>query len=263
MAPCGACVGNDEVLTDQRIMVTGAASGIGLAICQGLAKAGATLAMTDRDSVSLANTVDMFKGAAGYGAELLHADEISALVGQALADGPIHGLVNCAGLYPLTDFLDLDVDEWDEVLGVNLRAPFLLTQAIARSMVSSSIAGSVVNVSSTASTLARPGISHYAASKAGLNQLTRVLAVELAPYRIRVNAVLPGVVETERVRALGDSPEGAADLIAKQARIPLERLGRPDDVVPMVRMLLSDQTSYCTGGLFTVDGGYSLGIARV
>ena len=122
--------------------------------------------------------------------------------------------------------------------------------------------GAIVNVSSTASVLARPGIAHYGASKAALNQLTRVLAVELAPLGIRVNAVLPGVIATERVMADQDTPAAEAEMAAKLARIPLGRLGAPTEVVPLVGFLLSDAASYCTGSLFTVDGGFSLGMAR-
>jgi NAD(P)-dependent dehydrogenase (short-subunit alcohol dehydrogenase family) len=108
----------------------------------------------------------------------------------------------------------------------------------------------------------RPGIAHYGASKAGLNQLTRVLAVELAPSNIRVNAILPGVIATERVTGSITSTVARAEMDAKIARIPMQRLGTPEEIAELAVFLLSDASSYTTGGLFTVDGGFSLGMAR-
>jgi NAD(P)-dependent dehydrogenase (short-subunit alcohol dehydrogenase family) len=152
------------------------------------------------------------------------------------------------------------VTEWDAVLAVNLRAPFLLTQVVARGMIADGDGGSIVNVSSTASRLARPGIAHYGASKAALNQLTAVTAVELAPHGIRVNAVLPGVVGTERVHANAASGAGRLEHETKLARIPLARLAEPAEIVSVIVFLLSPEAAYCTGALFTVDGGFTLGI---
>jgi NAD(P)-dependent dehydrogenase (short-subunit alcohol dehydrogenase family) len=168
--------------------------------------------------------------------------------------------VNCAGIYPNTPFLAVSAGEWDHVLAVNLRGPFLVTQAVARRMIADGGGGSIVNISSTASRLARPGIAHYGASKAGLNQLTAVTAVELAPHGIRVNAVLPGVVGTERVCANAATEDGRGEHEAKLARIPLARLAEPAEVVSVVLFLLSPEAAYCTGALFTVDGGFTLGI---
>jgi NAD(P)-dependent dehydrogenase (short-subunit alcohol dehydrogenase family) len=152
------------------------------------------------------------------------------------------------------------IDYWDHVLAVNLRGPFLVTQAVARRMIADGGGGSIVNISSTASRLARPGIAHYGASKAALNQLTAVTAVELAPHGIRVNAVLPGVVATERVRDDAATQRGRLEHESKLARIPLARLAEPAEVVSVVLFLLSPEAAYCTGALFTVDGGFTLGI---
>ncbi len=149
------------------------------------------------------------------------------------------------------------------MLQTNLSGPFLVTQGVARHMIAQGRGGAVVNISSTASRLARPGIAHYGASKAGLNQLTSVMAIELAPHGIRVNAILPGLIGTERVLAGirgGALPPGEHE--AKLAKIPLGRMGTAEEVVNLALFLLSPQASYCTGGLFTVDGGFTLGIAR-
>jgi NAD(P)-dependent dehydrogenase (short-subunit alcohol dehydrogenase family) len=129
-------------------------------------------------------------------------------------------------------------------------------------MIAENRRSSIVNISSTASSLARPGISHYGASKAGLNQLTRNMAVELAAHGIRVNVFLPRVIETETVKATLTTPAAIAEITAKQARIPMRRLGRPGEIAELAAFLLSPTSSYSTGGLFTADGAFSLGISR-
>ena len=248
------------------ILVTGAASGIGLAIADALVDAGAAVALIDVDAPRLAQAVSGLAAkagrAVGFAADVANAQAVSAAVADAhRALGRLDGLVNCAGIYPVTPLLDLATEEWDRVIATNLRAPFLLTQAVARKMKDQG-GGAIVNVSSTSSTVARPGVAHYGASKAALNQFTRVAAVELAGFSIRVNAVLPGVIATERVLNSVCTEEAKRELEAKVSRIPAQRLGQPQEVVPLVLFLLSDAASYCTGGLFTVDGGFSLGLSK-
>lgn len=250
---------------DRVVLVTGAAAGIGRALAARLAAEGARVALADRAAHAVETAADALRGdgaeALALTADVRRKGEVEAMVaGVESAFGRIDALVSCAGLYPVTPLLSLTEAEWDEVLDTNLKAPFLCAQAAARSMIARGIPGRIVNVSSTAAVLARPGIAHYGASKAGLNQLTRVLAVELAPHGILVNAVCPGVIETERVLQQAASPEGQAEAAAKRARIPLGRSGKPADVVSLVLYLLSPEAGYCTGGLFTVDGGFTLGI---
>ena len=252
-------------LSDRAVLVTGAASGIGRALAEALARRRTAVVLCDVDAAGVQDAARKLAVEGGrvsaVAADVTQPADVERMVERARRDaGPLGGLVNCAGIYPNTPFLDTSVEEWDEVLAVNLRAPFLVTQAVARRMITDGGGGSIVNVSSTASRLARPGIAHYGASKAGLNQLTAVTAVELAPHGIRVNAVLPGVVGTERVHANAASAAGRVEHETKLARIPLARLAEPAEVVNVILFLLSPEAAYCTGALFTVDGGFTLGI---
>jgi len=175
------------------------------------------------------------------------------------AFGGLDVLVNCAGIFPTSSALELPVEEWDRVLGLNLRAPFLLSQAAANWLVSEGRPGNVVNIASTAGSVARPGVAHYAASKAGLVMLTKVLAIEWAEHGIRVNAVAPGLVKTPGVeRALG-TEESRREHGAKISKIPMSRTGEPREISSAVVFLASDSSSFVTGQTLFVDGGYSAG----
>jgi NAD(P)-dependent dehydrogenase (short-subunit alcohol dehydrogenase family) len=236
------------------VLVTGAASGIGRALVEALIREGCPVVGLDREAVEAAPGLHIVT------ADLIDPAAIGPAADAAFAAVPgLDALVNCAGIYPVTPMLDLALDEWDRVLDLNLRAPFLLTQALARAWVAARIPAAVVNIASTSAFLARPGTLHYAASKAGLVQMTKGMALELAPHGIRVNAVAPGVILTERVRAHAEGP-GAAEHAAKMARVPAGREGTPEEVVEAVRWLLSPAAAYCVGAVLTLDGGYTLGI---
>jgi NAD(P)-dependent dehydrogenase (short-subunit alcohol dehydrogenase family) len=193
-------------------------------------------------------------------ADLANPEAIGPAVEAAFNAVPaLDALVNCAGIYPVTPMLDLPLDEWNRVLDLNLRAPFLLTQALARRWVAAATPAAVVNIASTSAYLARPGTVHYSASKAGLIQITKNMALELAPHGIRVNAVAPGLIMTDRVRE-NSTGEGAEEHAAKLNRVPAAREGTPEEVVDAVRWLLSPAAAYCVGSVLTLDGGYTLGI---
>jgi NAD(P)-dependent dehydrogenase (short-subunit alcohol dehydrogenase family) len=257
--------GAPDDFAEQVVLVTGASRGIGRAVVGDLLSRGARVAACARGGGGLERlrseespTGERLLCTAG---DVSRQADVEHLVGSCMERfGRVDGLVNNAGLYPVTSLMDLEEDEWDRVLGANLKGPYLATRAVAREMVALGRGGRIVNVSSTASRVARPGVAHYASSKAGLNMLTRVLAVELAPHGIRVNAVLPGLIDTEGVREVLVDEAARAEHRTKKARIPLGDQGRPEDVVEAVRYFLSPRSRYCTGTLLVVDGGYSLGI---
>jgi NAD(P)-dependent dehydrogenase (short-subunit alcohol dehydrogenase family) len=252
-------------LSTRAVLVTGAASGIGRALVEALARRGTPVALCDVDARGVETAAGKITAGGGracaIAADVTREADVERMVDAARREaGPLRGVVNCAGIYPNTPLLETTAEEWDRVLAINLRGPFLVTQAVARRMIADGGGGSIVNISSTASRLARPGIAHYGASKAGLNQLTAVSAVELAPHGIRVNAVLPGVVATARVAENAATERGRLEHETKLARIPLARLAEPAEVVNVVLFLLSPEAAYCTGAMFTVDGGFTLGI---
>lgn len=242
-----------------RILITGAAAGIGLAIAHRLGRDNVELILSDKDAAGLQTVAHALTGA-GVTVTALPGDLCEAAVIERVARdaGPLDGLVNCAGVYPVTSLFELSADEWDRVMNINLRTPFLLTRAIAQGMIAAGIAGSIVNISSTASVLARPGIAHYGASKAGLNQLTRVLAVELAPHGIRVNAILPGLMNTPMAieSRVAQGRSRAEVIAARDSKIPLRRkMGTGWDVANAALFLHSDEAGFITGQALVIDGG--------
>lgn len=245
------------------VLVTGAGSGIGREVARVMIADGARIVGVDVDAEALKQTAGELGSAfTPVTADIAKDAEIARAAEAAFAAAPdLDGLVNCAGIYPVAPFLELASAEWDRVLALNLRTPFLLTQAVARRWVAAGTAAAIVNISSTSSIVARPGVAHYGASKAALNQLTRELAIELAPNRIRVNAVAPGLVMTERVRRHAEGA-GRPEHEAKLARIPAGREAAPREIAEAVSWLLSEKSAYCIGTILFVDGGFSLGLPR-
>jgi len=252
---------NATPLIEQVAVVTGAASGIGRELVLAMTESGARVLAVDRDGRGLKDTCSL----AGGVAQPLVLDLLEDGAGEKVIEGAVDAfggidvLVNCAGVFPSSPALELDVKEWDLVLGLNLRAPFLLSQAAARYMVGRGKGGNIVNVASAAGAIARPGVAHYCASKAGLIMLTRVLAIEWAEHDIRVNAVAPGLVETPGVEDLLRTEEGRQEHEQKLAKIPLARTGKPREIAETVIFLASDAASFVTGHALFVDGGYSAG----
>ncbi len=236
-------------------VVTGAAQGIGAACAQRLAADGAAVALWDIDDAA-GEALAARLAAAGTRALYRHCDVSrrdlveAALAATTAAFGPVDALVNNAGIFRAADFLDITEDDWDAVLDVNLKGAFLVGQAVGRQMPKG---GAIVNMSSVNGVLAIPSIASYNASKGGVDQLTRVMALALASRGVRVNAVAPGTIATELAKNAVLGSEDARRRIL--GRTPLQRLGEPGEIADVCAFLLSSAASYMTGSIVYVDGG--------
>ena len=238
-------------------LVTGAQQGIGRAIAVALAQAGADVAINYLNNAEAAKQVAGAVTALGRRAIVVPGSVAdlaagSALVASTVAQlGGIDLLVNNAGVFPRTPFLNLTEEDWDFVLGVNLKGTFFCAQAAARAMVASGRPGGIINLASQAITGVSPHGVHYAASKGGIVSLTRAMALELAPHRIRVNAIAPGLTNTAQPR-YGHSEE---ELQEMASRIPVGHMGEPEDIAAVAVFLASDRSSFMTGQTLHANGG--------
>ncbi len=245
---------SDRILEGRVTLVSGASRGIGRAIALAAAREGSDLALVSRDAGRLARVAEE-ASASGVrvhcaAADLSRAGETEqAVEGCAGALGAIHNLVASAGITHDQLLMRLKPEDWDRVLATNLTSAFALCRAALRGMLRARH-GRIVLISSVAGLIGNAGQAPYAASKAGLIGLARSLAREVISRSITVNVVAPGLVETDMVKAM---PEKAREELV--ARIPLGRLGRPEEVAGAVSFLLSDASSYITGAVLNVSGG--------
>jgi 3-oxoacyl-[acyl-carrier protein] reductase len=241
-------------LRGQTALVTGASRGLGRSIAVGLARAGARVACVARDVEKLQSTVAEITAAGGT-AQALACDVTSSESVQQTVEAvlesweKLHILVNNAGITRDGLIPRMQDDQWDDVISTNLRGPFLFTRAATRPMMQARY-GRIVNIASVSGLMGNPGQANYSASKAGLIGMTRSVARELATRKITVNAIAPGFIETEMTAALGEKV-----LEEVVARVPVRRLGHPDEVLGAVLFLASGAASYITGQVLTVDGG--------
>lgn len=249
-------------LKGRRALVTGGSRSIGRAIAVGLAREGADVVVNYKSHREAAEEV--VKTIADFGRRSTAVQgstdsrvEVERLVSEAdrYLDG-LDLLINNAGVLKRTPFLEITEDEWDWTLDTNLKGYFLVGQAVARRMVERNIDGSIVNVSSAGQIVAALNLTHYCVAKAGIEMLTKQMALELAPHKIRVNAIAPGLIETDLNRADIADP---AFRERRMARIPLKLIGMPEDVVGTVLFLANDEESrLVTGASVFIDGGQTI-----
>lgn len=245
-------------LADKVALVTGAAQGIGLACAQAFAREGAQVFITDVNDDAGRREVLRLRSeglTTSFAAcDVSRKDQVDAAIRAAVNEfGRIDVLVANAGIVHAAEFLDLEEADFDRVLAVNLKGIFLAGQAAARQMVQQGGGGSIVNMSSVNAVMAIPNQVPYVVSKGAINQLTKVMALALAPHRIRVNGIGPGTILTDLARkAVLGNKEAERKILS---RTPLGRMGDPDEIAQVAVFLASDESSYVTGQTIYADGG--------
>jgi len=252
-----------EDLKGKVAIITGARRGMGRSHALTLAKAGAKVVVADISLEDCQKVVDEIKSKGGEGlaikCDVSKKEEVEEMVRKTIERfGKIDILVNNAGIAQFKPFLEMGEEEWDRTLNINLKGYFLCAQAAAREMVKQK-SGVIINIASVAMGQQGIGFSnlvHYCASKGGIVGMTEALAVELAPYNIRVNAISPGMIETPMIDPVKKDPKMMEAMLA---RVPMHRVGTPEEVSNLVLFLASDKSSYMTASAVVIDGGWLAG----
>ncbi len=249
-----------EDLKGKVAIITGARRGMGKADALAFAKNGAKVVVTDISQEECELVVDEIKKNGGEGlavkCDVTDKKEIEEMVKKTVDKfGKVDILVNNAGICQFKPFLELTEEEWDRTLDINLKGYFLCAQTVAKEMVKQK-SGTIVNIASVVMGqigMGMAGLAHYSASKGGIAALTKTLALEFAPYNIRVNAIAPGAIDTPMAASTKADPKV---LEATLAMIPLHRMGKAEEIANTVLFLTSDASSYVTGSIVVVDGGW-------
>ena len=244
-------------LENKVAIVTGGANGIGRATARRYASEGARVVVADIEFENAQKVAAEIRAAGGHAlavdVDVRSRESVDKLFVRAAAEfGGVNVLAAIAGISPADRFVDLPEEHWDQTLAVNLKGVFLCGQAAARRMIAQGQGGRIINMSSTNGLVGEEEFAHYNASKFGVVGLTMTMAIELAPYKITVNAVCPGFIRTRMSEDLIAQPVFAADYLKK---IPLGRFGEPEDVAGAFVFLASDDSRYITGTTLVVDGG--------
>jgi NAD(P)-dependent dehydrogenase (short-subunit alcohol dehydrogenase family) len=245
-------------LKNKIALVTGGSRGIGRGIALAYAEEGADVvvnyfrAKNEADDV-VSKITEIGRRAIAIQADVAIEADVNGMVAKALEEfGRIDILVNNSGWVKATPFLDMSIEEWDRGVAINLRGVFLCGQAVARVMVQNRIKGKIINVGSVLGFTPLPGRAHYGPAKAGVNNLTRIMAYELAPYGIIVNGIAPGTVDTGMMTQFYEEA-GNKEVFAEP--IPVGHIGQPEEIAPFAVLLGSDDASFIAGTMILIDGG--------
>lgn len=250
-------------LKNQVAIITGARRGMGKSHALTLARAGAKVVVSDISKEECQIVVEEIKKNGGEAiavkCDVTKKKDVEEMVQTAIDKwGKVDILVNNAGIAEFASFLEMTEEQWDKTLDINLKGYFLCSQAAAKEMVKQK-SGVIVNIASVAmgqQGIGFSNIAHYCASKGGIVGMTEALALELAPFNIRVNAVAPGMIETPMMDTVKSDPKTLEGLLV---RVPMRRVGKPEEVSNLVLFLASAESSYMTGSTVVIDGGWLAG----
>ncbi len=245
-------------LKDKVIIITGAAKGIGSVVAKHLAEMEARVCIADIDdqaAIDMARSIaSIDKSAMALKCDITSTENVSKMVEKVIERfGKIDILINNAGFFPIKMFGDITIEEWKRVIDINLTGTFNVTQAVYNEMKKQG-SGKIINVASVAGRVGGIGFVHYSAAKSGVIGLTRALAKEAAQVGIQVNAIAPGLIETNTAKSV--FPEYA--LKEFKRNVPMRRLGKEEDIVGIIEFLCSEGSNYITGQVFAIDGGYTM-----